>query len=62
LVIHAPDGPTKVRQTGAFRQGTPFAPRTGQEDAMLWLIALVFGGVAFAFVKVRRRRKGASQV
>jgi hypothetical protein len=30
---------------------------------MLWLIALVFGGVAFAFVKVRRRRKaGASQV
>lgn len=24
---------------------------------MLWLVAIVFGGVAFAFVKVRRRRK-----
>ena len=24
---------------------------------MLWLLAVVFGGVAFAFVKVRRRRK-----
>lgn len=26
---------------------------------MLWLTAIVFGGLAFAFVKVRRRRKGS---
>ncbi len=29
---------------------------------MLWLIAVVFGGVAFGYVKVRRRRKGATAV
>ena len=27
---------------------------------MLWLVALVFGSVAFGYVKVRRRRKGAT--
>ena len=26
---------------------------------VLWVIALVFGAVAFGYVKVRRRRKGA---
>lgn len=29
---------------------------------MLWLVAIVFGGVAFAFVKVRRRRKATTGV
>ena len=27
---------------------------------MLWLVAAVFGGVAFGYVKVRRRRKGTA--
>ncbi len=27
---------------------------------MLWLVAIAFGGIAVAFVVVRRRRKGAA--
>lgn len=27
---------------------------------MLWLIAVVFGGIAFGYVKVRRRRKATA--
>lgn len=27
---------------------------------MLWLVAILFGGVAFAFVKIRRRRKAGA--
>ena len=33
-----------------------------QEDFMIWLATAVFGGVALAYVKVRRRRKGGGAV
>lgn len=54
--LSAPYQPRRNRGTAFAEDG----PSPQQEVSMLWLVAILFGGVAFAFVKIRRRRKAGA--
>ena len=36
-------------------------PHSREDPMMLWLTAIVFGGAAFGYVRLRRRRKAGAQ-